>query len=51
MEEKHKIDGCATGRDIIERYTPHACCLGSVLGALCMGFVVYLICTLIKSML
>ena len=51
MEEKQKIDGCATGRYLIERYTPHACCLGSVLGALVMGFVVYLICTLIKSML
>lgn len=51
MEEKPKIDGSATGRDLIERYTPHACCLGSVLGAMGMGFVVYLICTLIKSML
>ena len=50
MEEKQKIDGSATGRDFIERYTPHACCLGSVLGALGMGFVVYLICTLIRSM-
>lgn len=51
MEEKPKIDGSATGRDLIERYTPHACCLCSVLGAMGMGFVVYLICTLIKSML
>ena len=51
MEEKQKIDGSATGRDLIERYTHHAYFLCSVLGALGMGFVVYLIYTLIKSML
>lgn len=52
MEEKQKIDGSATGRDLIERYTPHVYFLCSVLGTLLgMGFVVYLIYTLIKSML
>lgn len=49
MENEQKLT--PNERDFVEKYAPHACCMGLLLSAAIMGVVIYLIYLLIKSLI
>ena len=51
MEERPTTNKTQKERDFIEKYAPHACCMGLLLSAAIMGGVIYLIYFLITSLI